>query len=65
MVPLKTTVFSSLQNNPQPYKRVCDKEELVNSSILLTILFKVLKWKLKQKMKWKMKRKMKELGRST
>ena len=36
-------VFFSLSNNVLPYKRVCDKEDLVNSSNLQSILFKVLR----------------------
>ena len=36
-------VFFSLLNNVLPYKRVCNKEDLVNSSNLQSILFKVLR----------------------
>ena len=36
-------VFFSLSNNVLPCKRVCDKEDLVNSSNVGSILFKVLK----------------------
>ena len=36
-------VFSSLLNNVLPYKRVCNKEDLVNSSNLQSVLFKVLR----------------------
>ena len=36
-------VFFSLSNNVLPYKRVCDKDNLVNSSNVGLILFKVLR----------------------
>ena len=36
-------VFFSLSNNVLPYKRVCDKEDLVNSINVRSILFKVLR----------------------
>ena len=36
-------VFFSLSNNVLPYKRVCDKGDLVNSSNVRAILFKVLR----------------------
>ena len=37
------SVFFSLSNNVFPYNRVCDKEELLNSSNLQSILLKVLR----------------------
>ena len=37
------SVLFSLSNNVLPYNRVCDKEDLVNSSSLQSILFKVLR----------------------
>ena len=40
---LRMPVFFSLSNNVLPYNRVCDKEDLVNSSNLQSILFKVLR----------------------
>ena len=36
-------MFFSLLNNVLPFNRVCDKEDLVNSSSLQSILFKVLR----------------------
>ena len=36
-------MFFSLSNNLLPYKRVCDKEDSVNSSNMQSILFKVLR----------------------
>ena len=36
-------VFFSLSNNVLPYKRVCNKGDLVNSSNEQSILFKVLR----------------------
>ena len=42
-VVLKMRVFFSLSNNVLPYNRVCDKEDLVNSSNLQSVLFKVLR----------------------
>ena len=42
-VALRMHVFFSLSNNVLPYTRVCDKEYLVNSSNLPSILFKVLR----------------------
>ena len=36
-------VFFSLSNNVLPYKRVRDKEDLVNSSNVQSALFKVLR----------------------
>ena len=40
-------MFFSLSNNVLPYKRVCNKENLVNSSNAQSISFKVLgkKWR--------------------
>ena len=43
IVVLRMRVFFSLSNNVLPYNRVCDKENLVNSSNLQSILFKVLR----------------------
>ena len=43
IVALRMRVFFSLSNNVLPYNRVCDKEDLVNSSNLQSILFKVLR----------------------
>ena len=43
IVALRMSVFFSLSNNVLPYNRVCDKEDLVNSSSLQSILFKVLR----------------------
>ena len=43
IVVLKKRVFFPLSNNVFPYNRVCDKEDLVNSSNLQSILFKVLR----------------------
>ena len=43
IVALRMRVFFSLSNNVLPYKRVCDKEDLVNSSNVQSILFKVLR----------------------
>ena len=42
-------VFFSLSNNMLPYKRVCDKEDLVNSSNVQSVLFKVLRKKWRRK----------------
>ena len=36
-------VFISLSNNLLPYKRVCDKEDSVNSSNVRSILLKMLR----------------------
>ena len=36
-------MFFSLSNNVLPYKRVCNKEDLVNSSNVGSVLFKVLR----------------------
>ena len=36
-------VFFSLSNNVLPYKRVCNKEDLVNSSNEQSVLFKLLR----------------------
>ena len=41
IVALRMRLFS-LSNNVLPYNKVCDKEDLVNSSTLQSILFKVL-----------------------
>ena len=43
IVALRMSVFFSLSNNVLSYNRVCDKEDLVNSSSLQSILFKVLR----------------------
>ena len=43
VVALTMSVFFSLSNNVSPYNRVCDKEDLVNSSSLQSILFKVFR----------------------
>ena len=43
IVALRMRVFFSLSNNVLPYKRVCSKEDLVNSSNEQSILFKVLR----------------------
>ena len=43
IVVLRMRVFFSLSNNVLPYNRFCDKEDLVNSSNLQSILFKVLR----------------------
>ena len=43
VVALRMRVFFSLSNNLLPYKRVCDKEDSVNSSNVQSILFKVLR----------------------
>ena len=43
IVALRMPVFFSLSNNVFPYNRVCYKEDLVNSSNLQSIFFKVLK----------------------
>ena len=43
VVALRMRVFFSLSNNVLPYNRVCDKEDLVNSSNLQSILFKMLR----------------------
>ena len=40
---LRMHVFFSLSNNVLPYKRVCDKEDLVNSSNVGSLLFNVLR----------------------
>ena len=37
------SVFFSLSNNVLPYNRGCDKEDLVNSSSLQSVLFKVFR----------------------
>ena len=39
---LRTCVFFALSDNVLSYNRVCDEEDLVNSSNLQSILFKVL-----------------------
>ena len=36
-------MFFSLSNNVLPYNRVCEQEDLVNSSNLQSILLKVLR----------------------
>ena len=43
VVALRMSVFFVLSNNVLPYNRVCDKEDLVNSSNLQSILFTVLR----------------------
>ena len=43
VVGLRMSVFLYLSNNVLPYNRVCDKENLVNSSNLESILFKLLR----------------------
>ena len=43
IIVLIMSAFFSLSNNVLPYHRVCDKEELVNSIILQSLLFKVLR----------------------
>ena len=43
IVALRVSVCFSLSNNVLPYNRVCNKEELVNSSTLQSVLFRVLK----------------------
>ena len=43
VVALRKSVFFSLINNVLPYNRVCDKEELVSSSHLESVFFKVLR----------------------
>ena len=43
IVALRMRVFFSLSNNVLPYKRVCDKEDLVNSSNVGSLLFKVFR----------------------
>ena len=43
IVALRICVYFSLSNNVLPYNRVCDKEDLVNSSNLQSILFKMLR----------------------
>ena len=43
IVALRMRVFFSLSNNVLPYKRVCDKEDLVNSINVRSILFKMLR----------------------
>ena len=42
MVALRVSLSMSLSNNALPYQRVCDKEELVNSSVLQSVFFIVL-----------------------
>ena len=39
----KISVFNSLSNDVLPCNRVCDIEQLVNSSNLQSVLFKVLR----------------------
>ena len=43
IVALRVRVFFSLSNNVLPCNRVCDKKDLINSSNLQSILFKVLR----------------------
>ena len=43
MVALRTSVFVSESNEVQPSKRVCVKKESVDSNILQSTLFKVLR----------------------
>ena len=43
IVPLRKSVLFSLLNNLLPHNRVCDKEDLVNSSNLKSILYRVLR----------------------
>ena len=43
VVALRMSVFFSLSSNVLPYNRVCDKEDLVNSINLQSILLKVLR----------------------
>ena len=40
---LRMSAFFSLSNNLSPYNRACDKEDLVNSSNLQSVLLKVLR----------------------
>ena len=42
-VKLRMNVFFSLLNNVLPFNRVCDKEDLVNSSNLQSVLFNVFR----------------------
>ena len=43
VVALRISVFFLLSNNMLPSNRVCDKEDLVNSRNLPSILFKMLR----------------------
>ena len=44
MVALGTSVFVSVSNGVLPNKRVCTKKESVNSNILQSTLFKILRY---------------------
>ena len=52
MVALRASVFASESNEVEPNKRVCVKWESVDSNILESVLFKVLRRLFRLSWKW-------------